>query len=296
MELCYYPGCTLKTKAKNLETSALAAMTALGIDLVELPRWNCCGATYSLADDDLVHQLAPVRNLIRVGEQGENKVVTICDFCYNTLQRANLLVRNDSEKRNTLNTFMEEEPDYNGEVEVVHLYQVLRDEVGWDSIREKVKAPLNDLSVAPYYGCTLLRPGEIAIDDVERPTVLQDLMTVLGANVVDFPFATECCGSYESISNPDLALDRSWNILSAAARRGADVIVLSCPLCAYNLGHIQEDLKRKYGDFKGMPIVYFTQLLACALGLGSEVCHFDLNYGNPQEVLEGKKCVAEGIK
>ena len=296
MEISYYPGCTLKTKAKNLEIPAIAAMSALGIDLVELPRWNCCGATYSLADDDLVHQLAPVRNLIRVTEEGNNKVVTLCDFCYNTLQRANQLVKNDVEKRNTLNSFMEEEPDYNGEVEVVHLFQVLRDDVGWDSIRENVKVSLDGLVVAPYYGCTLLRPQDVAIDDVERPTVLQNLLSAMGATPIDFPFATECCGSYESVANPDLALERAWNILSAAARRGVDVLALSCPLCMYNLGHTQNDLRRKYGDFKGMPIVYFTQLLAWSQGLGSEVCHFELNYGDPQAVLEQKCCVAGGAK
>lgn len=296
MELIYYPGCTLKTKARNLEVPALAAMSALGIDLVELPRWNCCGATYSQADDDLLHQIAPVRDLIRVTEQGGDEIVTICDFCYNTLQRANILVKNDSEKRNTLNSFMEEEPDYDGSVQVLHLLQVLRDKVGWDGVSEHVKISLKGLIVVPYYGCTLLRPQEIAIDNVERPTVLQDLVRALGGKPIDFPFATECCGAYESVSNPELALERSWTILSAAARRGADVLVLSCPLCVYNLGHVQNDLKRKYGDFKGMPIVYFTQLLAYAFGLGPEVCQFGLNYGDPQAVLEQKLCVAGGAQ
>jgi heterodisulfide reductase subunit B len=296
MELCYYPGCTLKTKANNLEAPALAAMSALGVELVELPRWNCCGANYSMADDDLLHQLAPVRDLIRVRELGRDKVVTICDFCYNTLQRANLLVRNDSEKLNTLNTFMEEEPDYNGEVEVVHLFQVLRDDVGWDTVREKVKTPLEGLVVAPYYGCTLLRPREVAIDDVERPRVLQDLVEALGATAIDFPFATECCGSYQSVSNPEAAQDRAFNILGAATKRDAEVLALSCPLCAYNLGSAQKDLRAKHGDFKEIPIVYFTQLLACALGVDSEVCRFDLNYGDTQAVLEHRSCIAGGAK
>jgi len=127
MNLSYYPGCTLKTKSKNLEDSAIASMAALGIDLVELPRWNCCGTVYSLADDDLVHHLAPIRNLIRAKEEGSNKVVTLCSFCYNIMKRANLLIKNDAEKRNTLNSFMDEEEDYEGEVEVVHLLEILRD-------------------------------------------------------------------------------------------------------------------------------------------------------------------------
>jgi heterodisulfide reductase subunit B len=291
MDLSYYPGCTLKTKAKNLEDPAIASMAALGINLVEIQRWNCCGVTYSLADDDLAHHLAPVRNLIRVNEQGANKVATLCSFCYNSLKRANLLMQNDQEKRKTLNDFMEEEGDYNGEVEVVHVLEMLRDEIGWANISEKVKVPLHGLKVAPYYGCTLLRPREVAIDDVERPTILGKLMTAIGVEVVDFPFATECCGSFQIVSNPDFVTQRAWDILSSALRRGADALVLTCPLCNFNLSQRQQELRRKYSDFKGIPIFYFSQLLALALQLGPQLCHFELSYGEPLHILKSKDLV-----
>ncbi len=289
MDLSYYPGCTLKTRAKNLEDSAIASMAALGIELVELPRWNCCGTVYSLAEDDLVHHLAAVRNLIRVKEQGNGRVVTLCSFCYNTLKRANLLVKNDAEKRNTLNSFMDEEPDYEGEVEVVHLLEILRDDIGWEAIREKVKFPLQALKLAPYYGCTLLHPQEVAIDQVERPTILQQLLHSLGAEVIDFPFATECCGSFQVVSNPDFVMERAWNILSSALSRGAEALVLSCPLCDFNLCQQQRELREKYSDFEGIPIFYFTQLLAFSLGLDPGVCRFDLNFEDPRILLKSKK-------
>jgi heterodisulfide reductase subunit B len=288
MDLSYYPGCTLKTKAKNLGDSGIASMAALGIDLVELPRWNCCGAVYSLAEDDLVHHLAPVRNLIRVKEQGKDKVVVLCDFCYNTLKRANLLMKNDPEKRYAINNFMEEEVDYNGEIEVVHLLELLRDEIGWESISERVKVPLRDLRVAPYYGCTLLRPQEVAIDEVERPTILHQLLQALGAEVIDFPFATECCGAFQVVSNPEFALESSWNILSSALRQGAEALALSCPLCDFNLGQRQRELMQRYRDFRGIPILYFPQLLALSLGVAPGVCRFDLNYQDPQPLLKIK--------
>jgi len=291
MDLSYYPGCTLKTKAKSLEDPAIASMAALGINLVEIQRWNCCGATYSLADDDLAHHLAPVRNLIRVNEQGKNKVATLCSFCYNALKRANLLMQNDQEKRKTLNDFMEEEKDYNGEVEVVHVLQVLRDDIGWGNISEKVKVPLHGLKVAPYYGCTLLRPKEVAIDDVERPTILGKLMAAIGAEVVDFPFATECCGSFQIVSNPDFVTQRAWDILSSALRREADALVLTCPLCNFNLSQRQQELRRKYSDFKGIPIFYFSQLLALVLQLDPQLCHFELSYGEPLHLLKSKELV-----
>ncbi|MFQ5987693.1 MAG: CoB--CoM heterodisulfide reductase iron-sulfur subunit B family protein [Dehalococcoidia bacterium] len=288
MDLSYYPGCTLKTKSKNFEDSAIASMAALGIDLVELPRWNCCGTVYSLADDDLVHHLAPLRNLIRVKGEGKSRVVTLCSFCYNTLKRADLLIKNDPEKRNAINRFMEEEEDYEGEVEVVHLLQILRDEIGWEGVAEKVVVPLQGLKVAPYYGCTLLRPQEVAIDQVERPTILQRLLQSLGAEVVDFPFATECCGSFQIVGNPEFVLDCAWNILGSALRWGAEALVVSCPLCDFNLGQRQRELSNRYSEFREMPILYFTQLLALSLGLGAEVCRFDLNHIDPRPLLESK--------
>jgi len=288
MDLSYYPGCTLKTKAKNFEDSAIASMAVLGVNLVELPRWNCCGTVYSLAEDDLIHHVAAVRTLVRVKEQGNGRVATLCSFCYNTLKRADLLMRNDPEKRNTLNSFMDEEIDYNGEVEVLHLLQVLRDDLGWEAISRKVKTPLTDLKVAPYYGCTLLRPQEAAIDVVERPTVLQELLQLLGAKVIDFPFSTECCGSFQIINRPDFITERSQAILGLAQRQGAEAMVLSCPLCSFNLGRAQNELIQRDSSFQSMPIIYFTQLLALSLGIDPEICGFDLNFGEPRSLLESK--------
>jgi len=267
-------------------------MDALGIQLVEIERWNCCGTVYSLAEDDLAHHLAPVRNLIRVKEQGGNSVGTLCSFCYHTLKRANLLMRNDAEKRKTLNDFMEEEVEYNGEVEVVHLLEVLRDEVGWENIAEKVKVPLQGLKVAPYYGCTLLRPQEVAIDQVERPTILQQLMETTGAEAVDFPYATECCGSFQIVGNPDSITQRAWEILSSALRRGAEALVLTCPLCHFNLSQRQPELMQRYSDFQGLPVFYFSQLLAISLGINPEVCHFELDHVNSLSLLKSKKLVS----
>ena len=291
MDLSYYPGCTLKTKAKNFEGSAIASMAILGVNLVELPRWNCCGTVYSLAEDDLIHHVAAVRTLVRVKEQGNGRVATLCSFCYNTLKRADLLMRNDPEKRNTLNSFMDEEMDYDGQVEVLHLLQVLRDDIGWEAVSRKVKIPLKDLKVAPYYGCTLLRPQEAAIDVVERPTVLQELLQVLGATVIDFPFSTECCGSFQIINRPDFITERSQAILGLAQRQGAEAIVLSCPLCNFNLGQSQIELRQKYSDFQNIPILFFTQLLALSFGLDREVCRFALNFGNAEALLRSKNLI-----
>lgn len=277
MQIGYYPGCTLKTKARNLEEAAIRSMAELGVEMQELERWNCCGAVYSLADDDLIHILAPVRDLIRAKDQGFDKVMTLCSMCYNTLARANLLMRDDEEKRGTINTFLEEESDYAGEVEVVHLLSFIRDEIGWDKLKSAVKKPLGGLKLAPYYGCTLTRPKEVSIDSAVSPQVFRDFITALGAEFVEYDASTECCGSYQIVSNPEAAYSACSKIIASAEMKGADALALSCPLCEYNLGRRQDDVIKAHENLKPLPVYYFSQLLAIALGLPVEIGRFELN-------------------
>ncbi|UCF13514.1 MAG: CoB--CoM heterodisulfide reductase iron-sulfur subunit B family protein [Thermoplasmatales archaeon] len=288
MELCYYPGCTLKTTAKNFETPAIASMENLGHKLVELPRWNCCGTVYSLAADDLMHQLAPVRTLIRVLETGADKVVTLCAMCYNTLKQTNRIMLDDDEKRDCINKFLDEEKDYSGNVSIFHLLEFLRDEVGFDKIKNRVKRPLDGLELSPFYGCLLLRPEGIGIDDIEAPKVMEDFINALGGKAVESPFKIECCGSYHTVDDIEPVVERTKMIIDAARIRSAEAIVVGCPLGFFNLDYRQKNVEIKNRVYTRMPVFYFTQLLAIALGLGSEVCNFDLNYVDPQPLLEKK--------
>jgi len=289
MKIFYYPGCTVKTKAKNLEESAIAAMKVLDVELVELPNWNCCGTVFGMSTDDLVHQLAPLRNLLRVKEQGGDKVTTICSMCYNTLKRANHLIREDEEKRRLIADFMSEESvRYEGEVDILHLLEMLRDKIGYGTVRDKVKVSLKGLRLAPYYGCMLLRPQEIGIDNLENPTVMEELLRSLDSEVIRDPMRTECCGSYQAVNEVEVVADRGYEILGSALRRDADALVLSCPLCDYNLDHVQQVIHKRHSDFKGIPVFYFTQLLALSLGLDEKVCRFELNHVDPRPLLKSR--------
>jgi heterodisulfide reductase subunit B len=288
MKIGYYPGCTLKTKAGNLENSALACFKALGIECEELPRWNCCGAVYSLADDDLIHIIAPVRDLVRAAENGFDTLMTLCSMCYNTLARANDLMKNDKQKRDTINMFMDEEPDYFGQVRVVHFLDFLRDDYGFDNLKKTIKVSLGDLKVAPYYGCTLLRPREVAIDRPDNPAVFQEFLRVIGLNVVDFPSATTCCGSYQVLGAPEAALKVADDILGDAVEHGAEALALTCPLCDYNLGRKQDLMRDRFKHSREVPVYYFTQLLAIALGIPLDVHHFKLNRESSAALLKTK--------
>jgi len=292
MILSYFPGCTIKTRARNFEDSAIAVMRELGVNLEELPRWNCCGTVYSLAEDDLVHHVASVRNLMHIRKQGHQKVVTLCAFCYNSLHRANEIMRDNPDKRFAINSFMDEEDPYEGQISVSHLLQVLRDDIGLDKISAKVIKPLDGLKIASYYGCTLLRPKSAAIDNPENPIILQSLVKALGGTPIEFPFAIECCGSFQVVDNRDFVNERAYEIINSAMKNGAEVLLVSCPLCEFNLRQAQVKLKQKYTDFKGLPILYFTQIMALSFGLDIKVNDFELNSTETQEWLKKNKLVA----
>lgn len=292
MKLSYFPGCTLKNQAKNFEDSTLCSLKSLNIEVEELQRWNCCGTVFSLATDDLIHHIAPVRNLIRVKEADSDKVMTLCAMCYNTLKRSNERVKAQPDDLDIINDLMyKEEVKYEGDVEVLHLLEIFKNEIKFETLAQKVTKPLKDLKVACYYGCFLVRPKEIGFDDAENPRIMDDLMTVLGANPVDFPFKVECCGAYQTVERPDLIADRTNQILSSALNHGADVVAVSCPLCAFNLDHRQKDTRQKYADFKSIPILYFTQLMAIALGCPEKSLRLDLHYIDPKPILKEKELI-----
>ena len=286
MKLLYHPGCTLKTSAKNLEKSAFAIAEKLGHEMVEMEDWTCCGVVASLTDDDLMHHLAPLRNLIHAEDEGEDKIVTLCDMCCNTLKQTNLRVKEIPDDLETLNSFMDRENDYKGTVKIMHFLEFLRDEVGFDTLKKMVKNPLKGMKIMPYYGCMLLRPREVAIDDAEEPTIMGDLLKTLGAVVVDNPFKIECCGSYHTIEEKKLVSNRAYRITNYAIDHGGDAIMLSCPLCRFNLDVRGKEAEKIYNNYRQLPVYYYTQLLAVALGLDPKYYGFEEHMVDPVLLLK----------
>jgi len=286
----------VKSTAKNYEVSALAVARKLGVELVELPRWNCCGVFPFLAEDDLMRHVAPIRNLIRVQEMNENgivekeyRVVTLCSMCYNTLKQANLFVK-DKEKLEKINTFMDREEEYKGGVEPIPFLKLLKDEVGFKRISEEVKRPLDGLKVSPYYGCLLVRPREVGIDDPENPTILEELFRALGAEIVENPNKTQCCGSYHTVDKKSIVAELTYDNLIFPLRSGAEVIATCCPLCSFNLDFRQKEARKIHKDLAEIPVMYYTQLMAIAFGLDIRSCGLDLglHYVDPRPVLKAK--------
>jgi heterodisulfide reductase subunit B2 len=289
MKLIYYPGCTLKNSARNFDVSTVLSMAELDVEVEELERWNCCGTVHALGADNIMNRVAPVTNLIRVKEAQSSEFMTSCAMCYNTLKRANIDVKNNPDKLSTINDFLNlETTKYSGDVDVLHLLEYLRDRVGFGKVAEKVKKPLKGLRVACYYGCLLVRPKEVAFDDVENPMIMENLVAALGATPVNFPLKTECCGAYHAVANPEIIADRTDKIMGSASEADVDLVVVSCPMCAYNLDFRQDDAKRLNPDFKHMPVLYFTQLMALALECGDDALRFDLHHIDPKPALAAR--------
>ena len=261
MKYSYYPGCTLRTKAKDLDTYARASAKALGFELEEIENWQCCGGVYPLGSDEIATKLSSVRALNEAKEKGQD-LVTLCSACHHVIKRVNDDMRNVEDIRTRANNYMQLDEPYAGETNVLHYLEVLRDRVGFDELKKKVVNPLKGRKIGAYYGCLLLRPSTVlAFDDPENPQIIEDFIRAIGAEPVVYPYRNECCGGYISLKEKERSGRMSCNIVDSAAGAGAEMLITACPLCMYNLN--------KSGSGK-IPVYYFTELLAEALGVKEE--------------------------
>lgn len=259
MIFSYYPGCTLKTKAKELDQYARKSAQALGFELKELADWQCCGAVYPMAKDEIATKLSSVRALMAAKEEG-NDLVTLCSACHHVIKRVNEDMKTDENIRTKVANYLELEEAYAGETNVLHYLEVLRDKVGFDKIKELVKNPFTGKKIAAYYGCLLLRPSKVMqFDRPENPTIMEDFIRAIGAEPVVYPYRNECCGGYVTLENNDLAQKKVKKIMDSATDNGAEAIITACPLCMYNLNENSPE--------NSLPVYYFTELLAEALGV-----------------------------
>lgn len=262
MKYSYYPGCTLKTKAKRLDLYARASAMLLGFELEEIKDWQCCGGVYPLGQDETATKLSAVRALNSANEKGQ-ELVTVCAACHHVLKRVNDDMKNVKEIQSSANQYLQLKEPYCGQTSVLHYLEVLRDRIGFDTVREKVVKSFWGKKIGAYYGCLLLRPGEIMqFDDPENPTILEEFIRAIGGKPVVYPYRNECCGAYTSLKDKSLSQTMCRNIMDSAADAGADMLITACPLCMYNL--------RQNGNGR-IPVYYFTELLAEALGAIKEV-------------------------
>jgi len=265
MKYAYYPGCASESTAREQHSSSLAVARKLGIDFVEIPNWSCCGATAAHQTDRLLAASLPAANLLTAQEMGLDVVVN-CAACYSRLKTANHEIATSPEMRKKVGETLGR--DYDGSVKVRHLLEVLLEDLGLETIEQRISHSLNGLKVAPYYGCLLVRPPEVTqFDNPENPASMDRLVTALGGDSLDWPHKVECCGGGLALTRTDVVVKLTDSIIGMAQAAGADCIAVACPMCQANLDLRQSDIKKETRRDYNMPIVYITQLLGLCLGI-----------------------------
>lgn len=285
----YFPGCSAETVSASYHLSAVETGAKLGVEFQEIEDWNCCGATpYSNIDELLAHSLC-ARNLA-IAEREKLDVVAPCSACFKNLYHTNAHLRTDADLAEHMNFALEaDDLHYGGSLDVHHLIHVFVRDVGLDAIRKKVTHPLKGLKVAPYYGCQLVRPDRHDGFDAAGPRYFEDLLSAIGAEPVAFPYRLRCCGASQMIGNRRAALAMVADLLRSAAQAKADVIATTCPLCQLNLECYQGDVNREFGTDHRIPVLYFTQLMGLAMGIGQKKLGIGTELIPAKAVLE---CVA----
>ena len=283
--VAYYPGCSLHSVAAEYDQSARAVAEAVGLDLVEPDGWQCCGASPAHRTDERLAAAMPLANLALIAEMGLDEVAMPCAACFGRHKTAQHAVAHSPALAAELAAEgLADVPP----VAVRTLLDVLIDRVGLDAIAGKVARPLGGFKVACYYGCLLTRPNAVTgAADHEYPTTMDRLVTALGSTAVDWNAKTWCCGGSLSVTRTDIALDLTRRVLADALAAGADAVAVSCPMCHANLDARQRELRlaRQDGEPSCIPILYFTQLMAMAFGLGEQAAALARNMVDPRPLL-----------
>lgn len=282
MKYAYYPGCCYHTSAKEYELSTRAVAKHLGLELTEIPDWNCCGSTAAHGQSHLLSVALPARNIALAEAMGMD-ITAPCAACYQRLASANKQLVEDEALREKVNRITGRV--YNGTVRVKSMVEVI-DSLEPERIITRVVKPLKGFKIAAYYGCFLVRPPWVTgYDDPENPTSLDRLMRLAGAETLEWSHKTECCGASFSVSNEDVVLKLVSRILTAATENGANCLVTACPLCHFNLDLRQQRCNKKLGTGFNLPVFYFTQLLGVAMGLNRKDLCLNTHFVDTQKVL-----------
>ncbi len=276
MKYLYYPGCSLEGTAREYDLSTRAFMQELGADLLEIKDWTCCGASAAEATSYLLSLALPACILAMAEKMnGVGEILVPCSACYLNLKKVEEKSRKDPALLDKINTILEEEElQLHGQVRVRHLLDVVARDVGPKKIIARLKNPLLDLSIAPYYGCQCLRPYSV-FDDPEAPTSMEPVIKAAGAKIHPWNMGGRCCGASHMTTKPEVALELVAAILKAA--RGADAIVTVCPMCQMNLEAYQKKISGMCKEDLSMTILYLPQFLGLALGLSEKDLRIDLN-------------------
>lgn len=281
MKYAYFPGCSQEASAEEYNRSLKAVARRLeAMELVEMQDWNCCGATPAATVDPLLPHALAARNLAIAEEMGM-EMVTPCAACYKNINKASHVLGDDPELLDRINATLDGH-QLRQPPRVRHPLDVVINDVGLDNL--PVEKPLRGLRIASYYGCLITRP-EGGFDDPEHPQSMDHLMEALGAEAVDWPYKTRCCGGAIYMTTEKVSFAMSADILAHAKAAGANAVATGCPFCQLLLDLYQEQLEAIRGTTFDMPIFFFSQLMGLGMGLGQAELGLEKLVVSPYELL-----------
>ena len=266
MKIGFYPGCSLTGSSREYNESVVAVAKALDIELVEINDWNCCGATAAHAMNEELSLSLPARIMAMAEKQGLDEVVVPCAACYNRLKVTQHELEDDTKRSRVIDIL---KMPYQGSSRIINVLQLLEN-YGTENIKAKITQPFAH-KVACYYGCLLVRPHSILkFDRVEDPQSMDTFIKTIGGTTMDWAFKTECCGAGFSVSRTDLVAKLSGNILKDAVDRGAEALIVACPMCQSNLDMRRGAINKTLETPSDIPVIYITQAIGLALGLSAK--------------------------
>jgi len=267
MKTGIYPGCSLTGSARDYNESVFALAEAFDIPFSQIPDWNCCGATAAHNLNKELSLALPGRILAIAEQNGMDEIIVPCAACYSRLTVTQHELRKNPELKNRISEVIE--MDYRGTSEILNVIEWI-DKYITPKLEEKVTKPFAH-KVACYYGCLLVRPDKVLnYDRAEDPRTMDVVMSKIGATPVDYPYKTECCGAGLSISRTDIVSKLSGKIIEDAEHRGAEAIIVACPMCHSNLDMRRADINKYWETEYKIPVIFVTQAIGLAIGLSAE--------------------------
>lgn len=280
MEVSFYPGCTAHSTGIEYSMSMHAVLDALGVKLLEIDDWNCCGGAAAHCLSHLLGLALPARNIAKAQER-DLPLAIPCPGCFNAVKKAQHALSNDPDMRTKLEDILEFQ--YKDGLEVKAMHDVVLD-VGLDKVRSCVKTPLSGLKVVSYYGCALVRdPKIVQMGDYENPLFLDEIVTALGADARDWSYKTDCCGADLAMTHGKIAGEITDKIMGMAAEAGADCVMASCGLCQVNL-----DMRQSGESETRIPVFYFTELMGIAMDMPEREEWWDMHIVDPRPILKAR--------
>ena len=286
MDLGYYPGCSLQQSSSLYDLQNRLIFSNIGINLKELDDWNCCGATSAGKTDDFMSIAMPARNIGIANSQGIKEMVIPCSACYSrTLVAQNVLKANKEIKRD-INSELSKK--INGDIKISSILEVLLSALENSSLADKFTQKLSLLKPVCYYGCMMTRfPFDVPVpDDIENPQGMEILLDAAGVHAIDWNYKTACCGASAAVNDPETAMNLMAKIMNDAVERGANCMVVTCPMCQLNLDAHQETFCEQNGIEERLPIFFITEILGMAMNLGLEKLQIDRHFIKGDQLFE----------